>query len=64
MRQIATISASGDQTVGTLVAQAVERVGKDGAISVEDGSKLEDELDIAEGALIERGYLSPLWRAA
>lgn len=61
MRQIATISASGDHTVGTLVAQAVEHVGKDGAISVEDGSKLDDELDIAEGALIDRGYLSPLF---
>lgn len=61
MRQIATISASGDHTIGALVAQAVERVGKDGAISVEDGSKLEDELDIADGALIDRGYLSPLF---
>ncbi|MEF3062832.1 chaperonin GroEL [Ralstonia solanacearum] len=61
MRQIATISASGDQTVGSLVAQAVERVGKDGAISVEDGSKLEDQLEIAKGALIDRGYLSPLF---
>lgn len=61
MRQIATISASGDQTVGMLVAQAVERVGKDGAISVEDGSKLEDALDVANGALIDRGYLSPLF---
>ncbi|MBP0637411.1 MULTISPECIES: chaperonin GroEL [unclassified Cupriavidus] len=61
MRQIATISASGDQTVGALVAQAVERVGKDGAVSVEDGSKLDDALDIADGALIDRGYLSPLF---
>lgn len=61
MRQIATISASGDRTIGELVAQAVEHVGKDGAISVEDGSKLEDELDIAEGVLIDRGYLSPLF---
>jgi len=61
MRQIATISASGDSTIGELVARAVERVGKDGAVSVEDGSRMEDELDIAEGALIDRGYLSPLF---
>lgn len=61
MRQIATTSASGAQTVWPLVAEAVEQVGKDGAISVEDGPKPEDELDIAEGALIDRGYLSPLF---
>ena len=61
MRQIATISASGDQTVGTLVARAVEQVGKDGAISVEDGSKLEDQLEIAKGARVDRGFLSPFF---
>ncbi|AOZ04400.1 chaperonin GroL (plasmid) [Cupriavidus sp. USMAHM13] len=61
MRQIATISASGDQSVGKLVAQAVSRAGKDGAISVEDGSVMDDQLDIVDGALIERGYLSPLF---
>ncbi|WP_296225682.1 chaperonin GroEL [Ralstonia sp. UBA689] len=61
MRQIATISASGDQTVGSLVARAVEQVGKDGAISVEDGSKLDDQLEIAKGARVDRGYLSPFF---
>ncbi|MCT7318715.1 chaperonin GroEL [Ralstonia sp. CHL-2022] len=61
MRQIATISASGDQTVGSLVARAVEQVGKDGAISVEDGSKLEDQLEIAKGARVDRGFLSPFF---
>ena len=61
MRQIATISASGDQTVGSLVARAVEQVGKDGAISVEDGSKLEDLLEIAKGARVDRGFLSPFF---
>lgn len=61
MRQIATISASGDSTIGTLVAQAVERVGKDGAISIEDGTKLDDELETVDGSLIDRGYLSPLF---
>lgn len=61
MRQIATISSSGDQTVGSLVAQAVEQVGKDGAISVEDGSKLDDQLEIAKGARVDRGFLSPFF---
>lgn len=61
MRQIATISASGDASIGELVAKAVERVGTDGAISVEDGSKLDDVLEIVDGTLVERGYLSPLF---
>ncbi|KWK38884.1 molecular chaperone GroEL [Burkholderia stagnalis] len=61
MRQIATISASGDSTIGALVAQAVERVGKEGAISIEDGTKLDDELETVDGSLIDRGYLSPLF---
>lgn len=61
MRQIATISASGDASIGELVAKAVERVGTDGAISVEDGSKLDDALEIVDGTLLERGYLSPLF---
>ena len=61
MRQIATISASGDASIGELVARAVERVGNDGAISIEDGSKLEDELELVDGSLIDRGYVSPLF---
>ncbi|WP_175813519.1 chaperonin GroEL [Burkholderia contaminans] len=61
MRQIATISASGDGTIGSLVAQAVERVGRDGAISIEDGTKLDDELETVDGSLIDRGFLSPLF---
>lgn len=61
MRQIATISASGDASIGELVARAVERVGNDGAISIEDGSKLEDELELVDGSLVERGYVSPLF---
>lgn len=61
MRQIATISASGDASIGELVARAVERVGNDGAISIEDGSKLEDELELVDGSLLERGYVSPLF---
>ncbi|AOJ73389.1 MULTISPECIES: chaperonin GroEL [Burkholderia] len=61
MRQIATISASGDITIGAIVAQAVERVGKEGAISIEDGTTLDDELETVDGSLVERGYLSPLF---
>lgn len=61
MRQIATISASGDASIGMLVAKAVERVGKEGAISIEDGSKLDDELETVEGSLIDRGFVSPLF---
>lgn len=61
MRQIATISASGDASIGNLVAQAVERVGKEGAITIEDGTKLDDELETVEGSLLDRGYLSPLF---
>ncbi|WP_321924651.1 chaperonin GroEL [Paraburkholderia guartelaensis] len=61
VRHIATISASGDASIGGIVAQAVERVGRDGAISIEDGSKLEDELETVEGSLIEHGYASPLF---
>lgn len=61
MRQIATISANGDVSIGTLVAQAVERVGKEGAISIEDGSKLDDELETVDGSLLDRGFVSPLF---
>jgi chaperonin GroEL len=61
VRHIATISASGDASIGDIVAQAVERVGRDGAISIEDGSKLEDELETVEGSMIEHGFASPLF---
>ncbi|MBN3752240.1 chaperonin GroEL [Paraburkholderia sp. Tr-20389] len=61
MRQIATISASGDATIGALVANAVARVGKEGAISIEDGSKLDDELETVDGSLLDRGLVSPLF---
>lgn len=64
MRQIATIPASGDGSIGELVARAVERVGKDGAISIEDGSKLDDDLETVDGSLLDRGYLSPLFAEA
>ncbi|MFM0326504.1 chaperonin GroEL [Caballeronia glebae] len=61
MRHIATISASGDASIGELVARAVGRVGREGAVSIEDGSRLEDELDMVDGSVIDRGYLSALF---
>ncbi|QJC35664.1 chaperonin GroEL [Enterobacteriaceae endosymbiont of Donacia sparganii] len=57
--QVGTISANADETVGNLIAQAMERVGKEGVITVEEGTGLQDELDVVEGMQFDRGYLSP-----
>lgn len=57
--QVGTISANSDETVGTLIAQAMEKVGKEGVITVEEGTGLQDELDVVEGMQFDRGYLSP-----
>ncbi len=57
--QVATISANGDKDIGTLIATAMERVGREGVITVQDGKTLVDELEVVEGLKFERGYISP-----
>ncbi len=57
--QVGTISANGDRAIGNMIAKAMERVGKEGVITVEEAKSLETELDVVEGMQFDRGYLSP-----
>lgn len=59
IEQVATISANSDNAIGAMIAQAMEKVGKDGVITVEEAKGISDELDVVEGMQFDRGYLSP-----
>jgi len=57
--QVGTISANSDESIGNIIADAMEKVGKEGVITVEEGTSLDNELDVVEGMQFDRGYLSP-----
>lgn len=59
IKQVASISANSDSSVGEIIAEAMEKVGKEGVITIEDGRSLQNELEIVEGMQFDRGYLSP-----
>ena len=57
--QVGTISANGDETIGNIIAEAMDKVGKDGTITVEEAKSIETSLDVVEGMQFDKGYLSP-----
>jgi len=59
IRQVATISANNEESIGTLIAEAMKKVGKDGVITIEDGQSYDDQLEVVEGMKFDRGFISP-----
>src|SRR6202012_1803638 len=59
VRQVAAISANSDDTIGNIIAEAMDKVGKDGTITVEEAKSIETYLDLVEGMQLDKGYLSP-----
>jgi chaperonin GroEL len=59
IRQVATVSANWDETIGNIIAEAMDKVGKDGTITVEEAKSIETNLDVVEGMQFDKGYLSP-----
>jgi len=57
--QVGTISANADESIGNRIAEAMDKVGKEGVITVEEGSSLDDALEVVEGMQFDRGYISP-----